>query len=296
MKKQFLIFVLVGILFFSNIGLAASNIEKPSFQVSQMKSDPYPVEPGEYATLWIQVYNTGTETAENVTFELDPEYPFSLDPNEKAKRSFSSIPGLFDVVLKYKIRVDSDAVDGDNELNLKYKIGEGGWVTKEMELYVNEAGNKADLEPLFVSTEPKPYPGGETTLKIDLANVAPGTAYYTVVGVESPIADIPVNKIFIGTLDADDFDTLEFDLEIKENITPGTYPVKITSQYKNEEYEEVTNNGTVDLRIYTEEEAKKDLVERTPWYMYVVYLIVALVVIKYLIVPWGKKAVSYFKK
>lgn len=270
--------------------------ETPSFRINLLKYNPYPSEPGEYMTLWIEVYNTGTNEAKDVTFELEPEYPFSLDSNENATREYSSIPGLFTVVLQYKVRVDSNAIDGWNDIKIKYKIKNNGWIEKKGEIYVNKAANKAELTPLFVSTEPLPYPGGKTKLTIDLANIAPGSAYYTITEAECPVATIPVNKVFVGTLDADDFDSLNFDLEINNNVQPGRYPVYIKSYFKDENYKKVETNGTVYIQIYTKEEVSKELAPKTPWYMYLIYIIVILVVLKYFIVPWGKKTVSYVKK
>ncbi|MCD6367763.1 MAG: hypothetical protein J7L45_01620 [Candidatus Aenigmarchaeota archaeon] len=260
--------------------------EQPSFRINQLKYDPYPAEPGKYVTVWFEVYNTGTETAKNVTFVLEPEYPFSIDPNEDPVRKFSSIPGLFDVVLKYKIRVDSNAVDGDNPIKIRYKIGNEDWVESESYIYVSKAANIAELEPIFSGADPTPTPGSETTVKIDIANIAPGSAYYTIVEANSPIADIPINKVFVGTLDADDFETVEFKMKIKENVTPGTYPIHVTTYYKDENYEKAEMNKTVYFKVYSKEEIKE--IEKTPWYVYLVYLIIIIAVLKYAIVPIAK--------
>lgn len=270
--------------------------EIPSFRINLLKYDPYPAEPGKYMTLWIEVYNTGTETAKDVTFELEPEYPFSLDPNENATRDYSNIPGLFTIVLQYKVRVDRNALDGWNEIKLRYKISDENWVEKKSEIYVNKAPNKAELTPLFVSEEPMPYPGGKTTLTVDIANVAPGSAYYTIVEAESPVATIPVNKIFVGTLNADDFESVTFKLKINEDATPGRYPVYITSYYKDEDYKKVETNGTVYIQVYSKEESLKEITPKTPWYIYLIYLIVILAIIKYFIVPLGRKTTYYMKK
>ncbi|MCD6398657.1 MAG: hypothetical protein J7L08_01945 [Candidatus Aenigmarchaeota archaeon] len=292
----FLVILLIGGLAVTPACAYDAPGETPSFKINLLKYDPYPAEPGEYMTLWIEVYNTGTNEAKDVTFELEPEYPFSLDSNENATREYSSIPGLFTVVLQYKIRVDSNALNGDNEIKLKYKIGNGNWIEKKSDIYVNKAPNKAELTPLFVSTDPLPYPGGETELTIDLANVAPGSAYYIITEAESPIATIPVNKVFVGTLDADDFDSLKFDLKINDDVSPGRYPVYIKSYYKDEDYKKIETNGTVYIQIYTKEEVEKELTPKTSWYMYLVYIIVILVALKYFIIPWGKKTASYIKK
>ncbi|MCD6399090.1 MAG: hypothetical protein J7L08_04175 [Candidatus Aenigmarchaeota archaeon] len=289
----FLVFLLVpGMV----LGTYYAPQETPSFTINLLKYDPYPAEPGEYMTLWVEVYNTGTNEAKDVTFELEPEYPFSLDSNENATREYSSIPGLFTIVLQYKVRVDKDAVDGWNEIKIRYKIEDGNWIEKKSEIYVNKAPNKAELTPLFVSTDPVPYPGGKTTLTVDLANTAPGSAYYTITEAECPIATIPVNKIFVGTLDADDFDSVKFDLKINDDIQPGRYPVYIKSYYKDEDYKKVETNGTVYIQIHPKEEAIKELTPGTPWYMYLIYIIIILAALKYFIIPWTKKATHIKKK
>jgi hypothetical protein len=268
----------------------------PSFDIIELKYDPYPAEPGEYMTFWVAAYNKGTGSAENVVFELIPEYPFSLHPSETATREFSKIPGLYTLVLQYKIKVDKDAMEGWNEIKLKYGIDGGATLEKELEVYITESPDKAELKVFYVDTEPKAYPGGETTLSVDLANIASGSAYYVVVGVESEAAEIDVNEIFIGTMDADDFDTIDFELSIKEGTEPGSYPVTVKSYYKDEDDRRYETEDIVYVKVYTAEEATEELVVETPWYQYLAYVIVALIIIKYFIVPAVKKTVSFFRK
>ncbi len=267
-----------------------------SFDVTQLKYDPYPAEQGKYVTLWLEIYNTATTTAENVVFELLPEYPFILDANEVATREFSSVPGLYTIVLQYKIRVDKDAVEGMNEISFRYKIGDETWMKKETEIYITEPPNKAELKVFYVGTEPKTYPGGETTLSVDLANIASGSAYYIIVDAESEVAEIEVNEIFIGTMDADDFDTIDFKLKIKENVKPGRYPVTIKSYYKDEDDKVYESEDTVYIKVYNAEEAMQELQVETPWWQYLAYIMVALIIIKYFITPAVKKTISFFRK
>jgi len=267
-----------------------------SFDVMQLKYDPYPAEQGKYVTLWLEAYNPATTTAKNVVFELLTEYPFTLDTNEVATREFSTIPGLYTVVLQYKIRVDEDAVEGMNDISFRYKIGNGAAVEKEIEIHVTESPNKAELKTFFVGTEPKAYPGGETTLSIDLANIASGSAYYTIVEMKSDIAEIEVDEIFIGTMDADDFDTIDFELKINEDVEAGKYPVTIKSYYKDEDDKSYESEDTVYIKIYTEEEILAGQEVETPWYQYLAYIIVGLIIIKYFLVPFVSRTVSFLRK
>lgn len=277
-----------------SLGFTPSEIA--SFDINQLKYDPYPAEPGEYMTLWIEIHNKGTGNANNVVFELEPGYPFSLDMSEVATREFSTIPGLYTMVLQYKMRVDKDALEGWNEIKLKYKINDGLWLEKETEIYITEPPIKAELKVFYVGIEPKTYPGGETTLSVDLANIASGSAYYTIVKAESEVAEIEVNEIFIGTMDADDFDTIDFNLKIKENMKPGRYPVTVKSYYKDEDDKRYETEDTVYIKVYDAEEVMQELQVETPWWQYLAYIIVALIIIKYFITPAVKKTISFFRK
>jgi hypothetical protein len=94
-----------------------------------VSQNPISANPGEYVELLFQVENKGTIDAENVTLELIPEYPFSLDPGVSAIQELGTIKGMqtsnnvFSV--KYKLKVDKDAIDGENEIKLKYSEGDG---------------------------------------------------------------------------------------------------------------------------------------------------------------------------
>ena len=281
------------------------------FQVAQLKYDPYPAEPGEYMTLWIEIHNPSTTTAKGVTFEVLPEYPFSIDPNENAKREYAAIPGLYTMVLQYKIRVDKDAVEGMNEISLRYKFHGGDWIKKDMEIQVTEPPDKAELRAFYVETEPKPYPGSETTLSIDLANIASGSAYYTIVEASTEAAEIEVDEIFIGTMDADDFDTINFDMKIKDYTEPGTYPVKIKAYYKDEDDREYEKEEEIDFRVYSKEELAMEMQSGTDPIMtagtYVGIVILGLIVltvilfilkyiIKWFLLPFFKSLKQSFPK
>lgn len=268
----------------------------PSFNIGEMKYEPYPAEPGDYLTLWVEVYNKGTGTAENSIFEIQPGYPFSLHPSETPTREFSRIPGLYTVVLQYKLKVDKNALEGWNTIDLKYSINSAATLEKEIEIYVTEPPDKAELKVFYVGTDPKPYPGSKAALSVDLANIASGSAYYTIVEARSDVADIEVNEIFVGTMDADDFDTIDFDMVIDENIEAGTYPVTIKSYYKDEDDKKYETEDTIYFKVYTKEEIMLELQEETPWYVYLIYIFVGLIILKYFIVPAAKKIVSFFRK
>jgi hypothetical protein len=96
----------------------------PNLQVLTLKYDPFPVGPGEYVEVWLKVGNEGDGDINDLTFELKPEFPFSLDPSENATRHFGKIFANSMILMKYKIRVSPDAVTGDTPLKYKYRYVE----------------------------------------------------------------------------------------------------------------------------------------------------------------------------
>src|SRR3989338_3324985 len=119
----------------SSASTISATSEWARINVTIVNQDPDPVEPGGYVTVRFKFENRGSANAEDVTAELMPEYPFSLDEGESAVQKIGSIHGRqigdIGVIVKYRLRVDKDAVEGDNELELRYKTEDNSWIKLE---------------------------------------------------------------------------------------------------------------------------------------------------------------------
>ena len=102
----------------------------PFLVASIVNQMPDPAEPGNYVEMRFKIENIGTLNLNNVKFELVPKYPFYFDNLYYANQTVSSIWGgqsikengsQTGVILYYKLRVDNNAVAGNNEIELKYK-------------------------------------------------------------------------------------------------------------------------------------------------------------------------------
>ena len=62
-------------------------------------------------------------------------------------------------------------------------------------------------------------------------------------------------KVFIGTLDPDDFDSFKVTARINPQTAPGTYPVVLRFEYKNQDYESKSQEKTVELAVYRQDQA-----------------------------------------
>lgn len=145
--------------------------------VSLLNQDPDPAQPGRYVDLRFRVENLGAYTAEDTTFELFTEYPFSLDPGESATRELGSIYGrsIGDdaATLFYKVRVDRNAIDGDNSVRIRYSVDGGNtWILSDLfTVRIQSAYAIVGIEKV-TTTPTKLEPGKKATVAITLKNLA----------------------------------------------------------------------------------------------------------------------------
>src|SRR3989344_8704695 len=156
MKKRVSLFVMMFALMIATVSAVEVNYSSNSamdssgsLDVTQLKYEPYPVNPGEYFDLWLKAQWKGSTSTKNVTFKLVPTYPFYLDNNENAVKSFGKITPTSSepFVVKYKVRVHDDAVEGINNLRLNYNQDgdEDSWVVKDLEIQIADAQTVFDL-------------------------------------------------------------------------------------------------------------------------------------------------------
>lgn len=178
MKKSLTIILL----FLTSIASAVGN---PELRISTLKYEPYPAEPGRYVKIWLNIENRGLESAKAISFVLEPEYPFSIEEN--ATRYFGEIRSSENVVIDYKLRVASDAVEGENELNLRYNIG-SVWFKVPIRIYIQTRDAIISVED--VESIPKQIvPGSNAVVNIKLRNPT-----------NSEVKDIAVKLNLTGTV------------------------------------------------------------------------------------------------
>jgi len=176
-KKLSLIFVL-GLMTIL-LGAVATAQQSPIINITLMNQDPDPVGPGQYVEIRFKIHNEGFKTvAENFQISLEPTYPFTLDSSENADRSIGDLPALGAggnvIIVKYKLRVAEDAVEGDNKIYLKYKHGNTDWIREEFEISVQTVD--ANLGIVSIDTYPeKIKPGEEAQVNITVKNMADST-------------------------------------------------------------------------------------------------------------------------
>ncbi|MFA5061382.1 MAG: hypothetical protein WC494_03660 [Candidatus Pacearchaeota archaeon] len=224
--KKIKITFLMSLLILNIITIASAEVVDYNYdesfsgtQITQLKYEPYPVNPGEYFKLWIKI-NLGS-SSRDAKFELLPEFPFSLDSNEKALRSFGS--GSGEVVVEYKIRVDKNAVEGENELKFKY-ASDGkseNWITGSFDIQIENVQTDFDL----IIQE-----SSGTDYSIAIANIGKNTANSLIVRIpeQESYKISGTNGQMVGNLESGDYTLVSFSIS---PIGRNTESLKVQLDY-----------------------------------------------------------------
>jgi hypothetical protein len=207
-KRNILVYSLFTILFLSFVSASCD------LDVSLINQDPYPALPGDYVKLVFQITGTQSSECRNIYFELQPKYPIIFDPNETSKIKIKG--GIFlqdfssNILVPYKVRVDKDALDGDNPIEVRFSTDESDLtlssVEKEFNLVVEDP--KTDFE-VFI----KDYDFNTRIMTLEILNI--GEADIEALTIEIPNQDnVQIKGAYrniVGDLDSNDFTTAEFE-------------------------------------------------------------------------------------
>lgn len=175
-----------------------------------LNQDPYPAAHGEYVKLAFQIQGLENPECGKVTFELLNNYPIIFDPGANTKYEIDA--GTFKrdynpySILAYKVRVDKDAVNGDNPIEVQYSFsGSDAIISKEFNLNIGDA--ITDFE-VFV----KDYSYATKTLSLEILNYGKSNVQAILVEVpkQSAINITGANKNLAGDLDSNEYTSVDF--------------------------------------------------------------------------------------
>jgi hypothetical protein len=225
MKKLLFLLILVGILFINSVKGATTDIIKigsgtvstnvVSLKMTLVNQDPYPADPGDYVNLLFKVENRGTDNAENVVFKLLPEYPFSLDTGVSATAELGTIKGLQTdengFLIKYKVRVDKDAINGENEIRAECRYNNGNTLTNKFNITISNP--RTDMDVVVQDST-----ADSTTLAV--ANIGANDAYSVIVRIpdQQNFGVTGTSASVIGNLNAGDYTLVSFQVTSNTGI------------------------------------------------------------------------------
>lgn len=278
MRKIFFIFLIALILNFSSAiaaNQAKQSTQRPSMfadiAVTLISQEPDPAEPGNYVDLRFKFDNNGTGVAENVEVELLPEYPFSLDTGVDAVRSIGTLQSMqrgdIGVIVKYKLRVDKNAVEGENDIKIRFRADKGSWIEpEEFKVDIQTRDAILSVDDISISKEAL-EPGSKNNVKIKVSNKADSVLRDIKVRLElGSLPFIPLgstnekNVYQIGAKENYEFD---FDLLANPDASAGSYQVPLKIIYADELGKVYVRNDTIGFIVGAKPELSVTLDEST---------------------------------
>jgi hypothetical protein len=238
--KCFFLLSVLAVSLASFVGAASAADSTGSLQVSLLNQDPDPAKAGEMLELRFMLENTGGSEVRDQQFELMLDYPFVAVPGETYVRTVSTL-GAYQqdsdaAIIKYKVRIDENAVKGTNEVRLKRTSATSDIPiinTFDVEIQGTEFAqilyvNKAKIDP-----------GKETTLNFTIANVGNSPLQNILFSwSESGGVILPVysdDTKYVNKLDVGESVTFEYTVVADVNADSGLYPLDLSLQYDTSE-------------------------------------------------------------
>lgn len=204
MKKGIL---LVALLLSMSFAFAESACD---LDVTLLNQDPYPAVQGEYVKLVFQLDGLESPDCGDITFTLIENYPIVFNPGETGIRTFKKVDYVKDyestIQIPFEIRIDDDALDGENSIDVKIKNSGDATIEKSLDIEVKDA--RVDFEAYVTDYD---YATRELTLEV--LNI--GDSDIEALSVEIPKQDnIKIkgsNRIVVGDLDSNEYTSADFE-------------------------------------------------------------------------------------
>lgn len=271
MKKSVVIGLFLMLSIFSFAGVLAEGCD---LDISLINQDPYPAIPGDYVKLVFQIDGVNNIECKTVDFELLEQYPLIFDPDEQPRYTINA--GLYDkdyssyLLAPYKVRIDGDALDGDNPIEVQYRFGGNvGFETQQFDLNVEDT--RADFE-IYV----KDYSALTGIITLEILNVAESDIEaLTLEIINQENIQIKGSKTnIVGDLDSNDYTTADFE------AVPSAGEFKVKISYT----DSIGERRVLEKNILYESEYFEDRVgdqKKTSIWTYIFWIAVVLVVVYY---------------
>jgi hypothetical protein len=263
MKKLRMVIIIslfVMVLLSTNV-LAKQSTQKPSpaydIAVTLVNQEPDPGEPGRFVDVRFKFDNNGSEEARSVEAEILEEYPFSLYPGKDAIRSLGTIQSLqrgdVGVIVKYRMRIDKNAVEGENELKIRYRIDNGAWIEPE-EFFIDVQTHDAILAVDEISVDRDVLePGTSGNVRIMVSNKA--DSVLKDIKARIGLNDIPIvplgstNEKSVYQIDSKESYEFVFEFLADPEAESGVYKVPLELSYSDDLGKGYIKNGTIGLVV-----------------------------------------------
>ncbi len=211
MKKELMLFLTFSFL----ISLASATCD---LDVTLLNQDPYPAVPGDYVDLVFQIDGLENTDCGLITFELLEKYPISFNPGEDTKQTIKGGTYTKDhssfFMAPYTVRVDENALDGDNTIEVGFSDSESAPNTFQTKQFNLNVENVKALFEIFV----KDYQSATREITFQILNIEENDIYSLTMEIpkQENIEVKGSNRNIVGDLDSNDYTTTSFEATPKD--------------------------------------------------------------------------------
>ncbi len=220
---------------------------------------PYPVEPDQYFDLYVRVQAVvGSGSIQGVSCKLEPTFPFSIDNGETTEYEIGTLASYQEALMKFKIRVDQNAVTGTN--NLKMTCSVLGYADKTVNLPIYVQAQDAIIQVSKVFSSPTKFNPSEVgTVTLQLDNIASISLKDITVNLDLSGTDIPFAPINettekrIALIEAGRSANVTFNIIAFPDAVANTYKIPITLNYHDALGKNYSKETLTSFQIETEQ-------------------------------------------
>ncbi len=238
----------------------ASAIYLPSHHVSVtlISQSPDPVEPGQVVKLKFKIENEGTQTNEDVIVKINPKFPFSIYGDETEKnigKLPASTTGGDAINFEFRVKVDEKAAEGDAEIELDVKIGNGGVSYTDDEFLIDIQTHDAVLDIASITMEPEQVPPGQTAEVSFLVKNLADSLLKDIRFKLNFAGDLPLapykssSERILSQLGSGQQNTLNFKIIASPDATTGLYKVPLNITFNDEKGNAVSMDDIVAVSV-----------------------------------------------
>ena len=291
--------MILGILLVANMFLVAG------VTIKDVTSTPDEVEPGEVFDVSIEIQNTHDFDIENVRVKLMlTEEEVEVNAFGVAETEGKNVPFAPYQASSEKFLED---LDSDEKEDFKFKLialpdTASGVYKVPVEITYEDADAKVytknEIISVIVNSDPELkvslvdsvilIKGQENTFSVKLVNSGLADVKFVYVNARevSGMRYVSEKEQYIGDVDSDDFDSVEFTVYIEEGAS-NSIRLPLTLKFRDATNKEFTQSKNVVLKVYTLEEARELGLVAKPSYKYPIGI--GVVVVLYLGYRFNKK-------
>lgn len=217
---------------------------------------PENVVPGSRNRMSLTLENLADGQMKNIDAELDLSR-IPLAASGTTSRTVTRIEPGENESIYYSLNVDESAENGVYRVpaSISYENEAGNEFTRETTIGA-VVGGKPELEAGLNSVEKELTPGSTGSVTVRIVNRGRGTADFVKVRMKETdnLEVLSPNSVYLGDMDADDYQTADFQVHVDGDAENVSVPVEIS--YKDVSGERVETQK-VELPVYTQQELER---------------------------------------